>query len=151
MGVTYDTGALVAADRGERRQWARHRALLTRREVPVVPAPVLAQSWRGGSRQAMLSRLLTGCQVEALDDSQARAVGSLAGQAATPVIVDAWIVEGALRRQDVVHQLRPPEASTPSPPPSAATSRSTTLTTTPRPACTRHDPSSAQQGAVFGA
>jgi hypothetical protein len=50
MGVTYDTGALIAADRGERRMWARHRALLTLREVPTVPAPVVAQSWRGGGR-----------------------------------------------------------------------------------------------------
>jgi hypothetical protein len=49
MGVTYDTGALVAADRGERRVWARHRALRVRREVPTAPAPVVAQSWRGGS------------------------------------------------------------------------------------------------------
>jgi hypothetical protein len=39
MGVTYDAGALVAADRSERRMWARHRALLARREVPTVPAP----------------------------------------------------------------------------------------------------------------
>jgi hypothetical protein len=68
MSVTYDTGALVAADRGERRVWARHRALLVRREVPTVPAPVVAQSWRGGSRQVLLVRLLTGCDVEALDD-----------------------------------------------------------------------------------
>ncbi len=48
MGFTYDTGALIAADRDERRLWARHRALLTRREVPVVPAPV--QAWRGTGR-----------------------------------------------------------------------------------------------------
>jgi hypothetical protein len=102
MGVTYDTGALVTADRGERRQWARHRALLTRREIPTVPAPVLAQAWRGGSRQALLSRLLTGCQIEALDDSQARATGSLAARAATTDIVDACVVEGALRRGDLV-------------------------------------------------
>lgn len=34
MGVTYDPGALIAADSGERRMWARHRALLNRREVP---------------------------------------------------------------------------------------------------------------------
>lgn len=102
MGVTYDTGALVAADRGERRQWARHRALLARREVPTVPAPVLAQSWRGGSRQALLSRLLTGCQTEALDDARARSVGSLATQAKTADIVDACVVEGALRRRDLI-------------------------------------------------
>ena len=78
MGVTYDTGALIAADRGQRRMWARHRALLAIREVPTVPAPVLAQSWRGGSRQALLSQLLAGSDVEPLDDGQARSVGSLA-------------------------------------------------------------------------
>jgi len=102
MGVTYDTGALVAADRGERRQWARHRALLARREVPCVPAPVLAQAWRGGNRQALLSRLLTGCHIEALDDTRARAAGTLAARAATTDIVDACVVEGALRRHDLI-------------------------------------------------
>jgi hypothetical protein len=102
MGVTYDTGALIAADRGERRMWARHRALLVRREVPVVPAPVVAQGWRGTSRQALLARLLSGCDVEALDDGQARSVGALAARAATSDIIDACVVEGALRRRDLV-------------------------------------------------
>ena len=102
MGITYDTGALIAADRAERRVWARHRALLALREVPTVPAPVLAQSWRGGGRQALLARLLAGCDVEALDGGQARAVGSLAARAATTDIVDACVVEGAMRRHDLV-------------------------------------------------
>jgi hypothetical protein len=102
MGVTYDTGALVAADRGERRQWSRHRALLARREVPTVPTPVLAQAWRGGSRQALLSRLLAGCDTEALDDARARAAGTLAARAGTSDIVDACVVEGALRRRDLI-------------------------------------------------
>jgi hypothetical protein len=102
MGVTYDTGALIAADRGERRMWARHRALLMRREVPAVPAPVVAQSWRGTSRQALLARLLSGCDVEALDDGLARSAGALAARAATTDIVDACVVEAALRRHDLV-------------------------------------------------
>ena len=101
MGITYDTGALIAADRAERRMWARHRALLALREVPTVPAPVVAQSWRGG-RQALLARLLAGCGVEALDDGQARSVGSLAARAATTDIVDVCVVEGAMRRRDLV-------------------------------------------------
>ena len=101
MGVTYDTGALVAADRGERRQWARHRALLARREIPTVPSTVLAQAWRGGSRQALLSRLLAGCDIEVLDDARARAAGTLAARAGTTDIVDASMVEGALRRLPV--------------------------------------------------
>ena len=101
MGITYDTGALIAADRAERRIWARHRALLALREVPTVPAPVVAQAWQGG-RQALLARLLAGCGVEALDDGQARSVGSLAARAATTDIVDVCVVEGAIRRRDLV-------------------------------------------------
>jgi hypothetical protein len=102
MGVTYDAGALVAADRGDRRMWARHRALLALREVPTTPAPVVAQAWRGGARQALLARFLVGCQIEALDDAQARAVGALAARAGTCDIVDACVAEGALRRRDLV-------------------------------------------------
>src|ERR1700689_5399680 len=102
MGITYDPGALIAADRGERRMWARHRALLVHREVPTVPAPVVAQAWRGTPRQALLARLLAGCAVEALDDGQARSAGSLAARAATNDIVDACVVDGAIRRHDLV-------------------------------------------------
>jgi len=102
MGITYDAGALIAAERGERRMWARHKALLLRREVPVVPAPVVAQCWRGTPRQALLARILAGCHAEPLDDIQARATGTLAGHARTTDIVDACVVEGALRRHDLV-------------------------------------------------
>ncbi|HVX19827.1 MAG TPA: hypothetical protein VHB02_00595 [Acidimicrobiales bacterium] len=112
MGVTYDTGALIAADRGERRMWARHQALLKLREVPTVPAPVVAQAWRGGSRQALLSRLLAGCTVEVLDDVGARATGTLATQAATDDVVDACVVEGALRRRDLVVSADPGDLTT---------------------------------------
>jgi hypothetical protein len=102
MGITYDAGALIAAERGERRMWARHRALLVRREVPVVPAPVLAQAWRGTARQAQLARLIAGCDIETLDDTRAKATGTIASRAKTTDIVDACVVEGALRRQDLV-------------------------------------------------
>ena len=102
MGVTYDAGALVAADRGERRIWARHRALLSLREVPTTPAPVVAQTWRGGSRQALLARFLVGVDIEPMSNEQARAIGILAGQAKVTDIVDATVVEGALRRNDMV-------------------------------------------------
>lgn len=102
MGVTYDAGALIAADRGERRMWARHRAFLTSRVVPTVPAGVVAQTWRGGGRQALLSRMLVGCDVQPLDNEQARQVGSLAAKTITTDIVDASVVEGALRRVDLV-------------------------------------------------
>jgi hypothetical protein len=101
-GVAYDSGALIAADRGERRMWARHRALLLRRVVPVVPAPIVARCWRGTARQAQLARLLAGCEIEALDDTRARATGTLAGRAGTTDIVDACVVEAVLRRDYLV-------------------------------------------------
>ena len=40
--------------------------------------------------------ILSGCDVEALDDGRARAAGALADRAATSDIVDACMVEGAL-------------------------------------------------------
>lgn len=103
MGVTYDTGALVAAERNDRRMWALHAGLLAEEVVPTVPTPVLAQAWHGdGPRQASLSRLLAMCLTEPLSDEQARRVGALAATAKHRDIVDAAVVEGALRRGDAV-------------------------------------------------
>ena len=101
-GVTYDTGALVAAERNDRRMWALHAGFLAEEVVPVVPAPVLAEAWRGGARQASLSRLLAMCDVEALDEKQARRGGALAGKAGHDDVVDVAVVEGAVRRGDAV-------------------------------------------------
>jgi hypothetical protein len=100
-GVTYDTGALVAGERGSRRVWALHRRALERGWVPTVPAGVLGQGWRGGP-QAQLSRLLVGCRVEALDEARARSAGVACGRAGTSDVVDASVVVGAASRGDVV-------------------------------------------------
>ncbi len=100
-GLTYDTGALVAAERDDRIMWSLHRAALRRGLPPTVPAAVLAEGWRGGP-QAKLSRLLKGCDVEDLTKTQARAVGALAARARHDDIVDVSVVEGALRRNHAV-------------------------------------------------
>ncbi|MGQ0743915.1 MAG: twitching motility protein PilT [Acidimicrobiales bacterium] len=101
-GVTYDTGALVAAERNNRSMWALHAGFLAEEVVPTVPAPVLAEVWRGGARQAGLARLLAVCEVEVMSESQAKRVGVLAGQAEIDDIVDVSVVEGAIRRGDAV-------------------------------------------------
>ena len=69
---------------------------------PRRPAPLLAQAWRGGNRQALLSRLLTGCDTGTLDDTRARATGALAARSATSDIIDACVVEADLRRHDLI-------------------------------------------------
>ena len=102
VGITYDTGALIAAERNDRRMWALHAGFLAEEVVPVVPAPVLAEAWRGGSRQASLARLMPMCDVEEMSVQQAREVGVLAGKARHDDIVDVTVVEGAARRGDAV-------------------------------------------------
>ena len=101
-GVTYDTGALIASDRNDRRMWALHAGFLAVEAVVTVPAPVVAEAWRGGVRQANLARLLALCEVEDLSYAQARDVGILAGKANHDDIVDVTVVEGAARRRDAV-------------------------------------------------
>jgi hypothetical protein len=101
-GVTYDTGALLAAERNDRRMWALHAGFLSEEIVPVVPAPVLAEAWRGGSRQASLARLLALCEIEPMTERQAKDVGVLAGSAAHDDVVDVTVVEGAIRRRHAV-------------------------------------------------
>ena len=107
-GLTYDAGALIAAERGERRMWLIHQRALMRGVRPVVPACVLVEVYRS-ARQADLGRLLRGCQVDSLDERTAKAAGTLLGRRATdpgdakdPGAVDASVAEGALRRGDAV-------------------------------------------------
>ncbi len=100
-GVTYDTGFLIAAERNDRRAWALHRRALERGFVPTVPAGVLGQGWRGGPH-AQMSRLLSGCRVEVLDEARARSAGAGCSLAGTADVVDASVVVGAGARGDVV-------------------------------------------------
>ena len=101
-GVTYDTGALIAADRNDRRMWALHAGFLALEVSPTVPTPVLAEAWRGGSRQASLARFLALCTTESLTEEQAKAVGALAARADHDDILDVTVVEGAVRQHDAV-------------------------------------------------
>ena len=100
-GATYDSGALIAADRDDRRLWALHRRLLERGQTPTVPAGVLGQCWRGGP-QPRLSQLLAGCQVEDLTEPLARPAGALLGTTGRVDVIDASVVVGALVRGDGV-------------------------------------------------
>ena len=89
--IIYDAGALIAAERHVRPLWALHDAALRRAVSPVVPAGVLAQVWRAGPQED-LSRLLAGCTVSPLDESLARAAGTLCAQAGTSDVIDASVV-----------------------------------------------------------
>jgi hypothetical protein len=100
-GLTYDTGALIAAEANRRDVWALHARALARGILPLVPAVVLAQGWRGGP-QAQLSRLFRGCRIEPLTEARARSAGRACALSHTADVVDAAVVVGALARGDLV-------------------------------------------------
>jgi len=92
-GLVLDAGALLAIEKGH----VKIRALLrtAQREGLVlrVPAGVVAQVWRGGSRKARVARLLADptVRVLALDDVTARTVGLLAGRSRHADAVDVHV------------------------------------------------------------
>jgi hypothetical protein len=100
-GVTYDTGALIAADRADPRLWTIHRRALERGDMPIVPVGVLGQAWRGGPQPA-LSRVLRGCRIEELDEATARQAGTACARAGTNDVIDATVAIGAVVRGDRV-------------------------------------------------
>lgn len=101
-GLTYDSGALIAAERDDRRFWALHKRALARGICPVVPAAVVTEVYRS-ARQVNLSRVLQGCQIDPLSETNAKAAGVLLGRCSiNPGTVDASVAEGALRRGDAV-------------------------------------------------
>ena len=103
MGYTYDSGALIAAERGDAKMWKLHTDMVSAGVRPVVPAGVLAQVWRGGSRrQAGLARLLRHCQVESLEEGMAKQVGVALQKAETSDVVDASVVVSAIGRGDTI-------------------------------------------------
>jgi predicted nucleic acid-binding protein len=103
-GITLDTGALIAIERGS----PYIQALLSEAAAAdaelAVPAGVIAQAWRGSSRQARLARFLAidAVSVVALDEPEARAAGVLCGDVGTADVVDASVVICARAREHAV-------------------------------------------------
>lgn len=99
-GVVLDAGALIGWDRRDRNVSKRLVEFLDRDLPILVPAGALAQAWRDGRTQALLSRLLALDEVGVvpLDDFAAREAGQLCGIRGTNDIVDASVVLCARRR-----------------------------------------------------
>ena len=98
--VVLDAGALIAMERGNHALQALLERLSDRGTTIVVPAAVVAEVWRDGTRQVRVARLLAATQTEIvpLDYRRARAVGVLLGLAGTDDVVDASVVIAARER-----------------------------------------------------
>ncbi len=100
LGFTLDTGALIALERKDERMKALLARVLAHPEAIIhIPAGVVAQTFRDGSKQVRLVRLLkeTQARVVALDEDTARAVGILLGLRGINDVVDASVVMCARR------------------------------------------------------
>ena len=102
--LVLDAGALIALDRNNRVAWSMLRVAADDASTVQVPAGVIAQAWRDGRRQALLSRALAHCDEVPLDGVVARAAGLLCGRAGTADVIDASvaiIAAGVARHGDV--------------------------------------------------
>jgi len=103
-GLTLDTGALIALDRGDGRMIALLNQSLAQKAYFRIPAGVVGQVWRDGRRQSTLSRFLRTEKVEivALDGGLARSCGELCGVTRTSDVIDASVVIIARERGDTI-------------------------------------------------
>jgi PIN domain len=109
--VVYDTGALLAADRHDDRFQILHTYCLRHEISPIVPAPVLTQAWRGGTRQARLSKVLRGCGVEPTSEVIARNAGVILGRANATDAVDAIVIATAIAHDALIVTSDPDDIS----------------------------------------
>jgi predicted nucleic acid-binding protein len=102
-GITLDTGALIALDRGDQRMIALLRQALAHGFAFRVPSAVLGQAWRNGV-QVTLARFLRSEEVEIvpLDAQLARSCGELCGATNTSDIIDASVVILARERHEPI-------------------------------------------------
>jgi len=96
--IVYDTGALLAAERGNPDFLALHDEVTRARIRPVVPVVVLAQAWRGGP-QHQISRVLKGCDILPDDQRAGRAAGVACAASGTADVVDAIVIVTAVQNQ----------------------------------------------------
>jgi predicted nucleic acid-binding protein len=117
MGLTLDTGAVIAIEDAKRRRTSeRHvgllRALAEDGAVVTVPAVVLAEWWRGHPGQPWRDIAEdSGYEVEIFDRAMSKEVGRLLqkltdhdrGDRERLLLVDASVVIGAARRSDDIY------------------------------------------------
>ena len=97
-----DAGFLIAIDRGESTAHSFLTAALQEGAVLRTTAPVVAQVWRYGSRQARLAKFLETVEVHDFTLADAPVVGGLLRRSQTSDVVDAHIVALALRLEDSI-------------------------------------------------
>jgi hypothetical protein len=96
VNLVLDAGAVIAIDRDDRRIAGLVELGRRAGATLVTVAPVVAQAWRGGARQARLARLLGMVEVRSTALTDARAAGELLAATGTSDVVDALAALAAM-------------------------------------------------------
>jgi predicted nucleic acid-binding protein len=98
----FDTGALIALERGHDRMRRVHRLAVETGFDMVAPTPVIAEWWRAGRGEKERRRILRTMIEEPPDGHVARLAGIAIG-AVSAGVVDALIMAAASIRSDTVY------------------------------------------------
>jgi hypothetical protein len=101
LGVTFDTGALIALERRRQRISGVYATAVADGLTITVPAAVVMEWWRG--RTDAREAVLRGVRVESLDLELAKSVGEALAAVPSATPIDALVMASAARRGDVVY------------------------------------------------
>lgn len=100
-GFTFDTGALIALERGDHRMRVTLRLAREDGVRIVVPTVVLGEWWRGRSK--IRDAIVASVQVEPLSEPLAKVAGEALAKIRQATFVDAVVMASAAQRGDVVY------------------------------------------------
>jgi predicted nucleic acid-binding protein len=102
MTFTFDTGMLIALERRKQRATEAFRNIVHRGFLPIVPAVVYAEWWRGRStiREEILAAVLVEDMPPALCHAAGEALGAIKGSSLADAVVMA---SAALRGGGIVY------------------------------------------------
>ena len=101
IGLTFDTGALIALERRRLRMKEVFEHALVREQRIVVPADVVAEWWRG--QTTLRLGILASVDVEPLTEELAKAAGEALAAVKGATLVDAIVMASAASRGDLVY------------------------------------------------
>jgi predicted nucleic acid-binding protein len=101
IGLTLDTGALIALERRRQRMREILERALERDQPLTVPADVVGEWWRG--RTDLRELILASVDVEPLTETLARRAGEALAAVRGATLVDAIVMASAASRGDIVY------------------------------------------------
>jgi hypothetical protein len=101
MGLTLDSGALLALERRRQRMARVYRTAVEDGLPVTVPSAVLTEWWRG--RTDARDTILRGVRIESIDGELARLAGEAIAAVDGATAVDAIVMASAARRGDIVY------------------------------------------------